>query len=136
MLESIYYRRLGSVTRWAAIAIALCTVCGCGDGRPARVPVSGQVLIDGKPLAHGFVRFVPKGARPSGGDLDEDGHFTLTAYDGGDGAVLGNHRVEIAGSERISPTQIRWHAPRSTPTSIRRASKGKLTDRPIPCASS
>ncbi len=37
---------------------------GCGDGRPTRVPISGQVLIDGKPLTTGAVRLVPAGARP------------------------------------------------------------------------
>src|SRR2546423_15364544 len=29
---------------------ALAACVGCGDGRPARVPVSGIVLIDGQPL--------------------------------------------------------------------------------------
>ena len=28
---------------------------GCDDGRPKRVPVSGQVLIDGEPLRGGIV---------------------------------------------------------------------------------
>lgn len=50
---------------------------GCGDGRPERVPISGQVLLDGQPLTYGYVRFVPEGARASGGGLDENGRFVL-----------------------------------------------------------
>lgn len=85
---------------------------GCGDGRPTRVPVAGQVLIDGKPVAHGGIMFVPEGARPSGSQLDKEGRFVLECYDGKDGAVLGKHRIEIAASEPLSPTRIRWHAPK------------------------
>lgn len=92
--------------------LLLTAVAGCSDGRPERVPVSGQVLIDGVPLKHGYVRFVPKGARPSGGKLDENGRFTLESYDGGDGAVSGTHQVSVAASEYISASQTRWHAPK------------------------
>lgn len=76
------------------------------------MPVSGQVLIDGKPLAKGTVRFVPQGARPSSGSLDESGHFRLTCYDGGDGAVLGKHRVQVTASEILGGEKVVWHAPR------------------------
>ena len=47
---------------WLLPALAMvCSMAGCGDGRPTRVPVSGQVLIDGAPLTHGYVRFTPAG---------------------------------------------------------------------------
>lgn len=84
---------------------------GCSDGRPARVNVSGQVLIDGKPLTVGNVKFVPEGARPSAGKLDESGRFTLTCYDGGDGVVPGRHRAQISAMEVIGPSKVRWLAP-------------------------
>ncbi len=51
-------------------------------------------------------------ARPSGGKLDKDGRFVLECYDGNDGAVLGTHRIEVAASEPLGPTRIRWHAPK------------------------
>lgn len=93
---------------YTACAIAV----GCGDGRPARVPVSGKVLIDGRPLSGGFIRFVPSDARPSGGKIDKNGRFTLTCYDGGDGAVPGTHRIEVSANQPLSDTKIRWLAPK------------------------
>lgn len=90
---------------------ALCVVAGCGQGRPDRVAVSGQVLIDGQPLTQGLIQFVPEGARPSGGKLDANGRFKLTCYDGGDGIVPGTHRVMISAKEILSESKVRWHAP-------------------------
>ncbi|QDT00957.1 hypothetical protein HG15A2_42990 [Adhaeretor mobilis] len=50
-----------------AVVLTLGLLSGCGDGRPERVAVSGVVLIDGKPLTHGSVLFVPGQGRPGGG---------------------------------------------------------------------
>ena len=85
---------------------------GCGDGRPKRLPVSGQVLIDGEPLTFGYIRFVPQGARPSGSRLDEQGRFTLSCYGENDGIIPGVHRVEVDASESLSSTKVKWHAPK------------------------
>lgn len=87
-------------------------VSGCGDGRPRRVAVSGQVLIDGKPLPGGNIKFVPQGARPSLGTIDEEGHFTLTCFDGEDGAIPGKHRIEVVSNEVLGQTAVRWYAPK------------------------
>ncbi len=87
------------------------TFVGCSDGRPGRVPMSGQVLIDGQPLTHGYVRFVPKDARPSGAQLDEQGRFTLSCYGEKDGIIPGMHQLEVDASEWISNKQRKWHAP-------------------------
>jgi hypothetical protein len=73
--------------------------------------MTGQVLIDGKPLTHGSVKFVPTGARPSVAKLDEEGRFTLSCYGDQDGIVPGIHRVSVNGSEYISNNQRKWHAP-------------------------
>ena len=90
----------------------LIAAAGCGDGHPARVPVSGQVLIDGKPLKHGTIKFIPTGHRASQGKLDENGRFTLSCYGNNDGAVIGKHRVEVASFEMVKPTLMRWQAPK------------------------
>jgi hypothetical protein len=85
---------------------------GCSDGRPKRVPVSGQVLIDGKPLTHGYVQFSPNDSRPSTGQLDTNGRFVLTCFEIGDGAVTGTHKVSVSGQEPIGEETIKWHAPK------------------------
>ena len=85
---------------------------GCGDGRPSRVPVSGQVLIDGEPLKCGTITFIPAGHRASRGKLDHDGRFTLSCFGENDGAVLGKHKVEVTAFEKVKPTLMRWHAPK------------------------
>jgi hypothetical protein len=96
----------------AAIAVTMAMLSGCGDGRPSRVPVSGQVLIDGKPLDYGFIRLVPKGARPASAEIGADGRFTLKTFEPGDGAVLGTHPVMILAAEPLTSTKQRWHAPK------------------------
>lgn len=85
---------------------------GCGDGRPARVPVSGTVLIDGQPLSRGSITFVQSGTRPAAGAIDSAGRFTLTCFAAGDGAIPGHYRVAVAGLEPVNERTNRWHAPK------------------------
>ena len=94
-----------------AAALAMLLV-GCGDGRPSRVAVSGRVLIDGKPLTIGTIRFIPSDSRASQGTLDENGRFTLNCYESGDGVVVGTHTVTILACKPLSRTLVRWHAPK------------------------
>lgn len=75
---------------------------------PPVAPVAGRVTLDGKPLKHAIVKFVPvadsgqawmKGST-SFGMTDEDGKFTLTYATDEDGkavmgAVIGPHQVQI-----------------------------------------
>src|SRR6476620_1922869 len=90
----------------------LMELVGCGDGRPPRVPVSGQVLIDGQPVKAGTIKFITTGHRASQGKLDENGRFSLSCYANNDGAVVGQHRIEIAACELLNPTRMRWLAPK------------------------
>ena len=100
-----------SVTVWLTV-LAVVAVCGCGDGRPDRVPVAGQVLIDGQPLTRGEIQFVSDVGRPSIGKLDKDGRFRLSCYEENDGALLGSHKVSITAAEGLGPTKTRWFAPK------------------------
>lgn len=103
---------LAQTYRSLAIPLALFLLCsGCSDGRPTRVAVSGKVLIDGQPLTKGIVQFVPEGSRPAAAKLDAEGNFTLTSYDGGDGVVLGTHKVMVAAKEMVSESKAKWLAP-------------------------
>ena len=99
--------------RWTLLCLPLTVVAlvGCSDGRPGRVSLSGQVLIDGKPLTYGSVRFVPNDARPSVAKLDAEGRFTLSCYGEKDGIIPGVHRVQVNAAEWISDNQRKWHAP-------------------------
>jgi hypothetical protein len=87
-------------------------VFGCSDGRPDRVPISGQVLIDGKPLAYGYVQFVPENARASQGKLDAEGRFSLSCFEADDGAVVGSNQIAVTSREPIGGLKVRWHAPK------------------------
>lgn len=95
-----------------AACLALLALPGCGDGRPKRVPVSGRVLIDDKPLTYGFIRLTPSGARPATATLDAEGRFTLTTFEPDDGVVLGTHPVSVLAAEPLSGSTQRWHAPK------------------------
>jgi hypothetical protein len=92
-------------------AASLIFSVGCGDGRPERVPVSGIVTIDGKPLVEGNIKFVPEVGRPSAGVVEQDGRFKLTCYDGNDGAIPGKHRVQVSASRILNGAKVQWFAP-------------------------
>jgi hypothetical protein len=79
--------------------LGLLPLVGCGNGRPEVVPVSGQVWMDGAPLAAGvagFVRVEPADGRAASGRIDpQTGKFTLTTYETGDGVLSGTHPVAV-----------------------------------------
>ncbi|MEO1497049.1 MAG: hypothetical protein AAFV43_07865 [Planctomycetota bacterium] len=75
------------------------------------MPISGTVLVDGEPLPAGSIRFVPPDGRAASGKI-VDGGFDLTCYERGDGAILGVHRVAVAGREIVGGEKVVWHAPR------------------------
>jgi hypothetical protein len=103
----------GFAFRVPSLIVAVCCAVlasGCDD-RPTRVPVSGIVLIDGQPLTRGNIKFVPENGRPSAGQIGADGRFTITCYDGNDGALPGKHRVQVASNRGISDSKIEWFAP-------------------------
>lgn len=106
--------RMNKSWSWGLVCLVVVfvTLPGCGDGRPKRVPVSGTVLIDGKPLAHGFVRFHPQGGRPATSELDDQGHFILTCFEKNDGVTPGNHPVSVTAFEAVGSKSMRWHAPK------------------------
>ncbi|HXG10946.1 MAG TPA: hypothetical protein VNK04_14395 [Gemmataceae bacterium] len=82
------------------VALALLPLAACGPNRPPVYPVSGQVFYGGKPTPGALVVFHPAGTedplapRPSG-QVQEDGSFTLTTYEPGDGAPEGEYDVAI-----------------------------------------
>jgi len=113
-MATLVLRLFGSTrSNVALVGLAACLMAGCSDSSSTHwTPVMGRVIIDGKPLTHGVVRFAPQGARQSMGALDETGNFTLGSYEADDGAVVGTHRVSIVAREQISETKAKWYAPK------------------------
>ena len=74
-------------------------VCAAGCGEKNRATVTGQVTLDGDPLAVGSIRFMPlenNQGRATGGRI-EDGRYRLA----GDAApLIGTYRVEIRANRK------------------------------------
>jgi hypothetical protein len=96
----------------AIALLANALLAGCGDGRPTRVPVSGRVVIDGKPLNEGNIRFYPAENRVAMAKIQPDGSFKLSTYDFGDGVVTGRHPVSVNASKMVNMQTMRWFAPK------------------------
>ncbi len=69
--------------------------CAGSDG-PELGEVSGLVTLNGDPLPNATVHFTPDEGRPSRGETDEDGRYTLMYTNENEGAVPGQHTVRIS----------------------------------------
>jgi hypothetical protein len=85
------------------LAVAcLLVLSGCGQ-RPALVPVSGRVTLDGKPLKFGSVMIQPAAGPAARGTIQADGSFTVGTFKPGDGAIVGPATVRVACYEQQRP---------------------------------
>ena len=73
----------------------LLAVTGCDDG-PKVVKVSGVATHQGAPVPNLRINFQPDKGRPSWGDTDQNGRFTLEYDAKNKGALLGRHTVSAA----------------------------------------
>ena len=86
--------------RRSPLLLVLVLALGCGAGK--RASVSGTVTLDGKPLPGALVSFQPVGegqvapGAGSTGRTDDKGQYTLQVIGGGNGAVVGWHKVRIS----------------------------------------
>lgn len=106
--------------RWegtlAGLAMLVVVAAGCGGGvdLPNRAKVSGRVTLDGQPVTRGTVVFTPDNTRgttgpPAYGQIGPDGKYELTtdrSGRGGDGAVVGFHKVAVQAREDVMPGEI------------------------------
>jgi hypothetical protein len=100
---------------WAPVIFASVLQAGCDDGRIARVPVSGKVLIDGRPATIGSVRFYPQSGqgRPSSGTIQPDGSFSLFTFEENDGIPPGVYDVTVSAIEIYgNDDKMRYHLPK------------------------
>jgi hypothetical protein len=83
-------------------ATLLVGICSC-SGNKRVYPVSGKVLVEGKPAAHAIVKFyaVNAASKKDGQGVvpqaivDEDGSFRVTTYSSEDGAPAGKYTVSV-----------------------------------------
>lgn len=78
----------------AALLMVVALVVGCGDNR-GRVPVTGTVLFDGKPLASGIIRFGGDQGVAGAGQI-VNGSFSLSETGSQTGVLPGTYEVMIA----------------------------------------
>jgi hypothetical protein len=97
------------------LLIAMPLTLGCGESAIERVPISGEVLIDGRPLGSGTIQFVPEEGRPSSALIQSDGHFAIASEAVGRtkevGAAPGRYRLQVASSKIIDEKTIQWNVP-------------------------
>jgi hypothetical protein len=95
--------RQGVVTGILLFVLVALSGCG-GTGKPATLPATGKVTFKKtKPAAGALVVFHPVnpdmektiGGKPTARQVKEDGTFTLTTYEDGDGAPEGDYGVTI-----------------------------------------
>lgn len=75
---------------------------GCGDDKPALVPVHGTVLLNDKPMTTGKLTTVTEAAHGAAAFIQPDGTFELKTYESGvgsDGASPGMHKVAVIATE-------------------------------------
>ncbi|WP_165246353.1 hypothetical protein [Paludisphaera soli] len=88
--------------RLVPAALVVAAVVGCGDSsEPPRLPVSGKVTLDGKPLPAGQLTFVPLDGRTASVAEVRDGAFQT---DGSTGPAPGRYQVEIYAVESTGKT--------------------------------
>lgn len=105
--------RIPRPTAAPLLALLLLAAGGCGKSYTL-APVSGQVTLDGKPLAGAEVALYPVGAAKDGpyasGVTDDQGRYTLSVLlDGGStgGAVVGENRVTVSRNRLNKGTKLR-----------------------------
>jgi hypothetical protein len=93
---------LGRAASAACLALVLAWVlAGCGpDNGLTMGRVSGLVTYNGEPAEFGEVLFVPDSEKgnsgvPSMGRIGEDGRYTMSTQEAGDGVIAGYHKVGI-----------------------------------------
>lgn len=97
-----------------SILAIMIIIVGCSgpDGHPQVVPVSGVITYKGAPVAGARVSFVsPNSSRSSDGVTNEQGEFTVTTMNTGDGALVGDNLITVAFIDESAPAAQRFSGP-------------------------
>ncbi|QDU13718.1 hypothetical protein CA11_15040 [Gimesia maris] len=98
IIQQLFLRRpfIFSNSVLFVFCLIIVTMTGCGDGHPARSPVSGTISYNGKPLKIGSLLFVPvKGGPPAQGKVRGDGFYVMETFGTEDGVIPGDYKVMI-----------------------------------------
>lgn len=91
----------------AAVLLTLAALVGCGrPPGPIVAPVEGVITKQGQPLPGASVTFYPAGGRPSVGQSDREGRYSLRFTKDRNGAMVGDHQVTISYGGRPEPGAI------------------------------
>jgi hypothetical protein len=85
-------RRLGFVVLGCVLAL------GCGGVTSDLTPVSGTVKLDGEPIGHAILTFMPEkgGAHGGTGMSGSDGRYVIVGPQGQKGLTGGSYKVVIS----------------------------------------
>jgi hypothetical protein len=115
-------------------ATTFVVVAGCSKSPPPVVEVTGVLLLDGKPLPHAKVEFIPQlsgfGAETKSMAItDNQGRFTmLYGFQMTPGAVVGPHQVLVTEGPAPADTRSQSAEAQARLTAFQAA----LKNRPIP----
>src|SRR5262245_27878190 len=89
---------------WFAPLAAALVLGGAGCGGGGLVTVKGTVTLDGQPVPHAAVTFIPKEGKgqQASGVTDASGAFRLETSKPGDGVMPGEYRVIVQYREGLS----------------------------------
>ena len=89
------------IVRASLLFGGMVALVGCSMETPPKpVPVSGVVVMNGKPLTRGMISFVPAAAgegasRPSTAMIQPDGTYKATSFKEGDGLLAGSYKIVV-----------------------------------------
>jgi hypothetical protein len=88
------------------LSCLLVAAIGCAEKGPELTEVTGQVIIDGKPLTTGSVVTLPAQGRGARGTIDVEGNFTLSTTGMGVGVKPGRHQVAVIAVEETKDAAL------------------------------
>lgn len=109
----------------ASVSLMCSLAVGCSEDDVPRVGVSGIVTLDGAPLKHGFISFIPSEGTtgPKAGGQIIDGRYEIEQSEG---PVVGQLRVQIREEQDLG---FELDDPEAFNT---QASRGRLPNNRIP----
>jgi hypothetical protein len=108
-------RRQNLVSTTAVLALAACTLfpgCGGEDWHAETYPAHGRVTINGEPAAGAVVELHATGEKPDVRNsrpwavVEDDGAYTLSTYEKGDGAPPGDYALTVRWPPDVSQPSL------------------------------